>query len=100
MKGEGVRKVLLCGTGPLADVAASALQNGGLKPAGVVSRDQSSDKVAGMRVRPIADTRKIKFDAVVAVSPRDAALLRRHVGKGVPVIAFLSRSTLLEKRRG
>jgi DNA-binding MarR family transcriptional regulator len=95
LKAGGARKVLLCGDGPLADVAASALRNGGLKLAGVVARDAEDTRVVGKKVQPIAEAAGIKCDAVVAVRAEDAALLRRRL-KGVSIIAFLPK----EQRRG
>jgi DNA-binding MarR family transcriptional regulator len=95
LKGDGVRRVLLCGDGPLADVAASALRNGGLTLAGIVARDAAGARVAGTRVRPLEDAAKIRCDAAVVIRREDAPLVRRRK-KGTRVVTFLPK----EKRRG
>lgn len=100
LRADGRRRALLCGCGPLADVAASALRNGGLKLVGVVSPVAGPGRVAGKRVRPLADAAAIQCDVAVCVAAQDAAALRRGLGKGVPMIQFLPSSTRRGKRRG
>lgn len=96
LKTDGCKRVALCGEGILADMAACALMNSGLKLAGVVSRNADGERVAGLRVKPIADAEKIKCDVGAGVSNKDAAALRKCLGKGIPVIQLLPRAA---KRR-
>lgn len=100
LKAEGARKILLCGSGPLADVAASALRNAGLNLGGVVARDTNAGRVAGIRARHLRHAGQTRCHAAVVVNSRDAAVLRRHLGKGVPMIPFLPPVRRAEKRRG
>jgi len=97
---KGRRRVLLCGEGPLADLAASAVLNAGMKLAGVVSQDTSDDRVAGARVRSVAEAKRIKCDLAVGVIPRDAGPLRKCLGRGVPVITLLPRVGERRANRG
>jgi len=85
------KKVLLCASGAVADVVVSAFMNAGLKISAVVSDDEFPEKVIGKRVKPITDANKVQCDFAVALSKPDAALLRKHVAKGVRVVQLLSR---------
>jgi len=86
----GRRRALLCGKGPLADVAASALLNAGMRLSGIVALDVEGTRVRGIRVIPVAESGRIGCDVAVGVTARDAAALRRAVPANVPVIAFLA----------
>ena len=87
---KGARKALLCGSGWLADMAASAVLNAGMKLAGVVSPDADAGPVAGLKVRPMADAGRIRCDVAVALNPRDANALRAHLGRRIPVTLLLT----------
>ena len=97
---KGARKALLCGSGWLADVAASAVLNAGMKLTGVVSPDADAGAVAGLKVRPMADAGRIRCDVAVALNPRDAKALRVHLGRRIPVALLLSRSAGRRAGRG
>ena len=84
----GRKRVLLCGCGPAADVAASALLNAGLKLAGVVSREEDPGRVAGLRVRPLGDAGEIRCDAAVCLRSGDMRPLRRRLPRATPVMSF------------
>ncbi len=84
----GRKRVLLCGNGPAADVAASALLNAGLKLAGVVSRAEEPGRVAGLRVRPLADAGEIRCDGAVCLRSGDLRSLRRQLPRATPVLSF------------
>jgi len=100
LKADGCRRVTLCGEGALADMAACALMNSGLKLAGVVSRSADGERVAGLRMRPIADAGKVKCDAGAGVSSKDAAALRKRLGKRIPIIQLLPRAAKRRQARG
>jgi len=89
----GRRRALLCGEGPLADVAASALLNGGMKLAAVVAVEPKGGRVWGVAVRPLSAGARVACDLAVGVTPRDAAALRRLLRGKTPVTAFLQHGT-------
>ena len=89
---KGARCALLCGSGPLADMAASAVLNAGMKLAGVVSPGADAGAVAGLRVRPMSDAGRIRCDVAVALNARDAKALRGRLGRRIPVALLLSRA--------
>jgi len=90
LKADGCGRVLLCGEGALADVAACALMSAGLKLAGVVSREGVGGRVAGRRVRGMEEAKGVRCDVAVGLWRSDAAALRRRVAKGVRVVGLLS----------
>ena len=100
LRAGGRRRVLLCGTGPLADMAASALLNAGFKLVGVVSTDAKGGGVAGVKMRPFSEIGKVNCDVAVAVTSRDARALRRRLGRRVPVAELISGEVIAESGRG
>ena len=83
---NGKRAVLLCGKGALADMAASAILNAGMKLAGVVAAEAETERVAGRKVRPLAEARQAKCDVAATLTQSDARTLRKHLDSRVPVI--------------
>ena len=88
IRADGRRKALLCGCGPLADMAASAILNAGMKLAGIVSPDAAGGGVAGVRARSLSDADGVACDVAIALCPRDAQRLRRRLGARVPVVVL------------
>lgn len=86
LHGQGRRKALLCGNGALAELAAAALRNNGIQVVGVVAEEPGELRIAGLRVRPVGDAKKIKQDICVAVTAGDAKLLRKPAGKGARIV--------------
>ena len=99
LAGRGVRRVLLCGSGVLADIAASALQNAGIRVAAVAAPGDEQDRVAGLRSRPLASLSKLSVDAAVALSNEDGRLLRKHLKKGTRVVSLLPAAARKETDR-
>ena len=95
---KGKSRVLLFGSGPLADVAASVILNAGMKLVGVVSADIAADRVAGVKVRSFGQADRVRCDAVVALTKRDANAVRKHLVRRVPVTVLLSCAA--ERRLG
>jgi hypothetical protein len=81
LKAAGRRTLLLCGDGPLAELAAGALRHNGARVAGVVAESPGPLPIAGLRVRKIEDAARIKHDACVAMTAADARALRRVLGR-------------------
>ncbi len=95
----GARRVLLCGHGPLADMAASAVLSAGMKLAGAVSPEVTVGAVAGVRVRPLAHAKRIACDTALAVTEKDFVALREHLGRSVPIVQLLAVPVVAEVRR-
>ena len=100
LRAENGRRALLCGSGPLADMAASALLSAGFRLVGVVSTELNVGSVAGVKMRPFAEAGKIDCDVGIAVTESDAKMLRRRLGRRVPVTQLLSGGTRAEDARG
>lgn len=96
----GHRRALLYGDGPLADMAASALLNAGMKLVGVVSAETTIGGVAGARIRPPSDLKRLTADVAVALTNTDARRLRSHLGTRVPVVQLLADLADKEMSRG
>jgi DNA-binding transcriptional regulator LsrR (DeoR family) len=86
LRSQKRRSALLCGNGALSELAAAALQNNGVRIAGVVAQVPGSARVAGMRVRRVEDAAKIKQDVCVAMTAEDAKALRKSAGKGARIV--------------
>ena len=97
---EGKLTVLLCGNGALADMAASAVLNAGMKLAGVVATETGIERVAGMKVRPLPEAREVRCDAAATLTQSDARTLRKHLDSRVPVIAVGLGSSNRRSQRG
>ena len=97
---RGVRRVLLCGSGPLADMAASAILNARMKLAAVVSVDKDAGSVAGMPARPLAQAGRIPCQIALTLSQRDIVPLRKSLGRRVPVRYIFARLPAEERRHG
>ena len=100
LKADGHHRALICGCGPLADMAASALQNAGIKPVGVVAPDTTIGGVAGVGVTPLAKADQIACDVAVTFSRTDARRLRRHLSKTIPIVQLTADAQSKETARG
>lgn len=80
LRGLKRKAALLCGDGPVAELAAATLRNEGMRVAGVVAAAPADERLAGLRVRPIQDAAKIRHDASLAMTASDAQALRRVLG--------------------
>ena len=100
LKTEGHKRALICGCDTLADMAASALQNAGIKPAGVVAADTTIGGVAGMDVIAVTQASDIPCDMAVVFSKADARRLRRRLKKTVRIVQFPAISNAKEPAHG
>lgn len=80
LRDAGRKSVLLCGDGPLAELAAAALRNAGLRIAGVVAIAPTGARIAGMRVLPVQGAAKLRPDVSLAMTDAESAALRRVLG--------------------
>ena len=88
-------RVLLCGNGALADMAASAILNARLKLVAVVS-EESRGFISGLPVQTVERAGKIACDMAVALRPADASALKPHLQKKTSRLVLLANA---ESRR-
>ncbi len=90
----GVRKVLLCGTNELAEIASLTIQEMNLEMTGVVDLNSDERRFLGHPVEPVERAPEVSFDRLVVASlVPDEALIRRLLDLGIPMekIVVLSK---------
>ncbi len=65
---DGSRRIVLCGTGELAEIACLTIQEMGLQLVSVVSESPASDRFLGYPVKRISDLKPEDYDWFVVVS--------------------------------
>ncbi len=83
MKTAGVRSVVLCGTGDLAEIALLSLQEAHLEIAGIVSTVPGRSTLCGRRVLAPELLRSLAYDRVVVVDQAGDEGLKRLREAGV-----------------
>lgn len=86
LAGQGVQRILLVGTGDMAEVAYLTLQEVGLALAGVVGESGDPRQTFfNLPVREISAAGSLEFDcAIVAAGKSDGRLTREMSGLGIP----------------
>lgn len=86
LAGQGVQRILLVGTGDLAEVAYLTVQEVGLTLAGVVGDGEGKQQIFfNLPVRDISAARSLEFDqVVVAAGGSDGRLSKELAALGVP----------------
>ena len=90
----GVRKILLCGTSELAEIASLTIQEMGLELTGVVDLNSEERRFLGHSVQPVGKASALSFDRLVVASLiPDEALIQQLLNSDVPMgkIVMLSR---------
>jgi DNA-binding MarR family transcriptional regulator len=100
LKQAGLRRVVLCGTGELAELAYLAMAESGLELAGVVAapvvspaggrieRKEPRHHFLGRQVLPFAALGGLQFDGVVAFSEEERAAVAPHVPGGKELVVL------------
>ena len=86
---EGVQRIVLCGTGELAELAYLTLRESDLQVVAVVDRDRAGSNFCGHVVEPFSALKTLQYDRVIlaAAGPNPdlhAALHARVSEQGVP----------------
>ncbi len=82
----GAKRVAICGTSELAELACLALQELGLELAGVVSASRVQGSFLGSSVIAVDQIDTIDFDAVLAFSEEERLAVVDCVADGRPVL--------------
>jgi len=83
---RGVRRLVLCGTEELSELAYLAAEEAGLEVVAVVRGKQSRARFLGRAVLPPETLAGLDYDAVIAFSEEDAAAMRAYAGRGKEVL--------------
>lgn len=82
---EGHRRILICGTGELAEIAFLTIQEMGLGFAGVVAESPTHERFLGHPVQPISAVALEAYErAIVAPLRWEATTVDRWVALGIP----------------
>jgi len=89
MGSEGVTRVVLCGTGELAELAYLSLRESALQVVAVVDDDRAGSNFCGHTVEPLSALNTLRYDRVIlaaaGVDPEAQTKLRAVVSaQGVP----------------
>ena len=89
LRAEGVRSVVLCGTGETAELAYLSLRESDLQVVAVIDDERIGSNFCGHTVEPIAALARLRFDRIIMASAgADPAGERRTQGElaklGVP----------------
>ena len=81
---RGHRRVLLYGTGELAEIAFLTIQEMGLELVGIVDTAPTSERFLGQPVRPLHEITATDYDRMIVCSLRASGGVHRLVMLGVP----------------
>ena len=87
---RGIRRVVLCGTEELSELAYLAMEETGLELAGVVRCKESRGRFLGRPVHSVDVLGQMEFDAVVAFTQEDCAAIQPHLADGKPLVLLSS----------
>ena len=82
----GVRRVVVCGTSELAELACLALQELGLELAGVISLDRERGRFLGHPILKPTRLRDTDFDAAVILDAADREKIAPYIADGTRVV--------------
>lgn len=85
LRHEGVRRVVLCGTGELSELAYLAMVESGLELAGVVAEKTIGRKFLGRDVAAFDSLGDMTFDALIVLSEEDMRSVARFIADGTRV---------------
>ena len=93
LKQVGKRRIVLCGTDELAEIACLTIQEMGLELVCVVDDSSDRTRFLGRAVRKIADLKPEDYDRFVAVRLRgEHGATQRFIDRGVPADRIISVS--------
>jgi len=78
---EGVSKILLLGSGEMAEVAYLTLQEVGLTLVGVVDEPSERTTFLNLPIRPVSEISAIPFDRILVATPRDRKQVLEQLGR-------------------
>jgi DNA-binding MarR family transcriptional regulator len=89
LQAQGVKQVVLCGTGELAELAYLSLRESGLQVAAVVDDERTGSNFCGHTVEPLSSLKALRYDRVIlaaaGVDPEAQARLHAVMSEqGVP----------------
>jgi DNA-binding MarR family transcriptional regulator len=89
LQAEGVKQVVLCGTGELAELAYLSLRESGLQVAAVVDDERTGSNFCGHTVEPLSSLKSLRYDRVIlaaaGIDPEAQARLHAVMSEqGVP----------------
>ena len=83
------RRVLLSGSGVLADMAAAALANAGMAVAVLLAAGEGDRAKGSTNLRTVGPASSDRYDIALGVTAADAAALRKRLGRGAKVEVLL-----------
>ena len=91
---DGHRRMLLCGSGELAEIAFLTIQEMGLELVGVVDEPVTVPQFLGWPVRPLTTVAAAQYDRIIEASRPwgDVTGVQRLVALGVPAANIISLS--------
>jgi hypothetical protein len=89
LQAQGVKQVVLCGTGELAELAYLSLRESGLQVAAVVDDERTGSNFCGHTVEPLSSLKSLRYDRVIlaaaGIDPEAQARLHAVMSEqGVP----------------
>ena len=86
LKACGVHQVVFYGAGEVAEVAHAMLDGVSLELAGVVDDFRSGELFCGVRISPVSDLLKLRYDGILVTTFRASAAIRERVTSlGLPL---------------
>jgi len=82
---DGAKRVIFYGTSEVAELAFLSLPPAGLELAGVVDKEQSTDKFCGYSINTLGDLKVLNYDKVIVTQlDYDKNLEKELIAQGIP----------------